>query len=89
MNREENIKRFKDLMGKIEREGKDDLMTYLETKTDFYYAPSSTRFHLSCEGGLLQHSLNVYDCLMAKKESPIWKNVLAKIPEESLIIMAL
>ena len=27
----------------------------------FYNAPASTRFHLACEGGLLQHSLNVYD----------------------------
>lgn len=43
----------------ITRKGIDRLMEYLE-KTDFYIAPASTRFHDSCEGGLLQHSLNVY-----------------------------
>lgn len=86
--REENIKRFEELMGKITREGKDELMEYIN-KTDFYKAPASTQFHLSCEGGLLQHSLNVYDCLMAKKQSPIWKKTFEEIPEESLIIMSL
>lgn len=86
---EENIKRFESLMGKINRTGKDHLLDYLRTKTDFFTAPASTQFHLSCEGGLLQHSLNVYDCLMAKKESPIWGKILKEIPEESLIIVSL
>ena len=86
--REENIARFKELMGKVDREGKDALMEYIE-KTDFYTAPASTRFHLSCEGGLLQHSLNVYDCLAAKRTSSVWEKVFGEIPEESLIIMAL
>ena len=63
--------------------------SFVNAKTDFYIAPASTQFHLSCEGGLLQHSLNVYDCLMAKKENPIWKKTLEEIPEESLIIMSL
>ncbi len=87
--REENIERFESLMAKIKRDGKDELMTYIRNKTDFYTAPASTQFHLSCDGGLLQHSLNVYDCLVAKKVSPIWKKVIDDIPEESLIIMAL
>ena len=86
---QENIKRFEELMNSVTREGKDKLMDYIKNKTDFYKAPASTQFHLSCEGGLLQHSLNVYDCLMAKKDSPIWKKTFEKIPDESLIIMAL
>lgn len=84
-----NIERFETLMASFERDGKETLMDYIRNKTDFYNAPASTRFHLSCEGGLLQHSLNVYDCLIAKKESPVWKKTFEKIPEESLIIMAL
>ena len=76
-------------MNSVTREGKDKLMDYIKNKTDFYKAPASTQFHLSCEGGLLQHSLNVYDCLMAKKDSPIWKKTFEKISDESLIIMAL
>lgn len=42
------------------RKGVDKLLEWLET-TDFYKAPASTRFHGSYEGGLLEHSLNVYD----------------------------
>ena len=87
--REENIARFEELMGSITREGKDELMDYIRNKTDFYMAPASTQFHLACDGGLLQHSLNVYDCLVAKKASPIWSKVFEDIPEESLIIMSL
>ena len=86
---QENIKRLEELMNSVTREGKDKLMDYIKNKTDFYKAPASTQFHLSCEGGLLQHSLNVYDCLIAKKDSPIWKKTFEKIPDESLIIMAL
>lgn len=86
---EENIRRFEELLGSVQKEGISKLMNYIQNSTDFYKAPASTRFHLACEGGLLQHSLNVYDCLVAKKESPIWKTILADIPDESLIIMAL
>ena len=85
---EENTRRFEELLASADRAGIDKLLGYIR-KTDFYRAPASTRFHLACEGGLLQHSLNVYDCLIAKKESPVWKPILAEIPDESLIIMAL
>lgn len=87
--REKNILRFKELMGKITREGKEELLHYIETETDFYTAPASTNFHLSCEGGLLQHSLNVYECLAVKKFNPLWAKLLQDVPEESLIISAL
>lgn len=86
---ENNIERFESLMSKVKREGVEELMSYIKNKTDFYTAPASTKFHLSCEGGLLQHSLNVYDCLMAKKSSPIWGKYINEIPDESLIIMSL
>lgn len=48
--------------GTIKRPGADKLLEWLE-KTDFFEAPASSRFHLSCPGGLLEHSLNVYDRL--------------------------
>ncbi|MEG2275768.1 MAG: hydrolase [Clostridia bacterium] len=48
----------------IHREGADKLLDYLLSNTnDFFTAPASTRFHGSFEGGLLEHSLNVYYCL--------------------------
>lgn len=48
--------------GNIKRDGADNFLNYL-LKTDFFTAPASTRFHGSHEGGLLEHSLNVYHCL--------------------------
>lgn len=61
-----NKERFEELLSKVsERPGFDGLMNYIR-KSDFYTAPASTKFHLSCEGGLLQHSLNVYDALIGK-----------------------
>ena len=51
---------FEKLLLRTERLGIDSLISYLRTKTDFYTTPASTRFHGSCEGGLLHHSLDVY-----------------------------
>lgn len=47
----------------IKRPGADKLLDYLTNKCDFFTAPSSTRFHGAYEGGLVQHSVNVYHCL--------------------------
>ena len=58
MRNTENVARFEALMAQVDREGIPALMEYIR-KSDFYTAPASTKFHLSCEGGLLQHSLNV------------------------------
>ena len=48
----------------IHREGSDKLLDYLLSEhCDFFTAPASTRFHGAYPRGLLEHSLNVYDCL--------------------------
>ena len=47
----------------ITRPGAEELLDYLEYKSDFFTAPSSARFHGSYEGGLCEHSVNVYHCL--------------------------
>lgn len=86
---QENISRYEHLLGSVQRDGMEKLIRYIQKSTDFYKAPASTRFHLACEGGLLQHSLNVYDCLIAKRESPLWKDILNNIPDESMILIAL
>ena len=49
----------------ITREGADRLLEWLQ-KTDFFLAPASTRYHNAFEGGLVQHSVNVYKVLMQK-----------------------
>lgn len=61
----ENKERFLEIyQNNIRRDGADRLLEYIQsTGSDFFIAPASTRFHGSFEGGLLAHSLNVYDCL--------------------------
>ena len=52
---------FKDVP--FEQEVSQELLDWLDHKTDFFTAPASTRFHGACEGGLCMHSLNVYHAL--------------------------
>ena len=74
----------------IQREGADKLLDYLCEKTDFFSAPASTRFHGAYEGGLLEHSLNVYECLCDQvKNSRFCKKYGFEFSEESLAIAAL
>lgn len=69
---------------KINRDGLDSLLDWLENESDFFVAPASTRFHGNHKYGLLEHSLNVYNAL----------NELVKqfphlnIPEETIAIAA-
>lgn len=46
----------------IHRDGADKLLTWLKT-TDFFTAPASTKYHGAHEGGLCEHSVNVYNRL--------------------------
>lgn len=43
----------------IRRNGSKELLKWLEG-TDFFKAPASTKYHSAHEGGLCEHSLNVY-----------------------------
>lgn len=83
-----NIERFESLLLSCNRDGMDKLMEFIR-KSDFYTAPASTRFHNCHDGGLLEHSLNVYDCLMEKLENKTWYYQLEEIPKDSLKIIAL
>lgn len=47
----------------IKRPGATELLEWLET-TDFFTAPASTRFHGNYEGGLCEHSVNVWEELV-------------------------
>lgn len=49
----------------ITRTGSQELLEWL-TKTDFFIAPASTKFHCACLGGLVQHSVKVYEVMMEK-----------------------
>jgi len=97
MNREANIARFEAELSRVNRPGMDKLLDYIR-KSDFYTAPASTRFHLSCEGGLLQHSLNVLDALRYilpydlrgyKREYKVANKTVFTITDESVVLIAL
>ena len=80
--------RFIEIYNKyIKREGADKLLDYLQ-KSDFFTAPASARFHCSHEGGLCEHSLNVYDALVGYTDR--MKSVYGySYSEESIAIVAL
>lgn len=80
----------------IKREGIEELLKYLDTKTDFFTAPSSTKFHLNTPGGLCLHSLNVFEAAMKINESLLRPKQEAgeclfsePLKEESIAIAAL
>jgi len=79
-------KRYDTLKAKVVRRADEftDLMDFIETKTAWLTSPASTRFHLSREHGLLEHSVNVAETLLRIKETlyPI-------IEDESCIIVGL
>ncbi len=49
----------------ITREGSDKLLEYLlSDSSDFFTSPASATFHGNYAGGLVEHSINVYNALM-------------------------
>ena len=76
---------FLKLLRSTNRDGIEILIDFIK-KTDFFKAPASTRFHGNYEGGLLEHSMKVYEILKHKVENCVVK---IDIPKESLIIIAL
>ena len=74
----------------IHREGADALLDYLEHKSDFFTSPASARYHGAYEGGLCQHSVNVYHCLTAYlARERVREDYGLEVPEESVAIAAL
>ncbi|UTY40104.1 hydrolase [Allocoprobacillus halotolerans] len=87
-NKERFIEIYK---SKIHREGSDKLLEFLMSRnSDFFEAPASARFHGSYEGGLLEHSLNVYDCLQDYLlRERVQQTYQLSYSEESIAIVAL
>ena len=74
----------------IHREGSDKLLDYLLNHSDFFTAPASTRFHGAYPQGLLEHSLNVYDCLVDYVSRPRTKETYhMDYNEETIAVVAL
>ena len=86
----EKKERFIKLLRSTGRHGIEEVINYLEV-SGFFMAPASTGHHLSYEGGLMEHSLNVYDMAMAMRDPIVAMKpeMEEKLPEKSIIIAAL
>lgn len=75
---------FVSLLQRTKREGVDNIINWLGT-TDFKTAPASTKYHNAFRGGLLNHSLNVYNHMYDLN------NLLEffELPEDTVIITSL
>ena len=85
--KEEFIEIFKQ---NITRPGADALLDYLENKSDFFTAPASARYHSAYEGGLCEHSVNVYHCLADYLARPRVQELYGlEYTDESIAIVSL
>ena len=83
-------KRFKKAVTEtINRDGIDNLMDWLENDTNFFSSPASTRYHGSYEGGLVEHSLNVFNQLLFEMDTMVGKGWEDIYPMETVAIVAL
>ena len=82
--------KFISILEGIRRPGMDSVMAALE-KNGFFEAPASAKFHLNREGGLLEHSLNVYEAALKVKANMVELNpsLIVRLPGDSIAISAL
>lgn len=87
---EENKQLFITLLRGTGRKGIDNVIEGIE-KLGFFKAPASAKHHLAEEGGLLQHSLNVYAqaVMISGDQKSLHPQISEKIPVESIAITAL
>lgn len=85
-----NKEQFIQLLKSTEREGIEDVISELE-ENGFFKAPASMNHHLNYDGGLLEHSLNVYKCaIMLRDQMEILQPGIKKeCPDDSVIIASL
>ena len=82
--------RFDGLLLKTGRRGIENVLAELE-RLGFYEAPASTRFHGNYPGGLLEHSLCVYDeaVVIREVQLKLKPEVADGLPQDSIAIAAL
>ena len=85
---EENKQKFLSIYSTIKREGADKLLDYI-CSTDFFTAPASGRRHSNYEGGLCQHSLNVYERFKKLVKLEYGKDYTSRISDESIALISL
>ncbi len=61
---------FEEILTSTGRKGIEQVIAKLG-EIGFFEAPASSRFHLSCKGGLLEHSMNVYKAAVMLRDQAI------------------
>ncbi len=76
---------------KIKREGADKLLDFIcSPSSDFFTAPASARYHSAYEGGLCEHSINVYECLVSYLDRDVVREKYKlNYSDETIAIVAL
>lgn len=82
--------KFTEILSSTGRKGMDAVIAKLE-ESGFFDAPASSRFHLSCKGGLMEHSMNVYEAALFVREQIIQRRpeLEEQLPLDSVAICAL
>ena len=81
--------RYKSIFNEyIKREGAQKLLDWL-SRTDFFTAPASAKFHNAFEGGMVLHSLNVFDRLLREVKEEYGENFNEKYSMETITVCAL
>lgn len=86
--------RIIELLRSTERLGIENLINYMENEGNFFTSPCSSQYHLCKEGGLAEHSLNVYNTInelyFSHTEYGVCTNTFSKDVEwESMVIVSL
>lgn len=87
---EDNKQRFCELLRSTGRENVEYVIEDLESY-GFFDAPASARNHFNHPGGLVEHSLNVYDAAMMLREGIIRRrpDLEKKLPADAVVIASL
>ncbi len=95
---QENKNKVIQLLSSVDRKGMKELIEWLSDPNpsicDFFIAPASTMYHGNYKGGLCEHSLHVYDCLLKVRENyydlmKLNGQTPVNITDEQCIIVAL
>lgn len=86
----EDERRFRQILKSVNRDGTERILDYLKYQ-GFFTAPGSVVHHSNWKGGLVNHSLKVYDCAMRLKDEMIQKDpsLASELTEDHIAIASL
>ncbi len=72
----------------VKRDGAEKLRAYL-LSSNFFITPASTRYHCAYEGGLCEHSVNVYERLLKNVKAEYGEDFNKVVSLETITIVSL